>query len=383
MDEGAGSEVVARTMTSHDGRDLRGDGARAGGVPSPARSLRVDVVGWAGNATTARLLTELLGRGHRAACVDPERMAVDLGREVTVVPYDARPTPDVVVTAVSTEALVALEGVGALGRAGVAVVNEPSAVLAAADKFVTARALRVSGVAHPRTVQVSTAPAALAVAVRLGWPVVVKAPDGSEGSRVFLAGDEGALVAALDAVRWREGRDLAANTPVLVQELVDAPLGRDRRIVVCGGVAVAAIERVGRDGEWRSNLSQGAEPRAVVVTRAEEAAALAAVRSLGLDLGTVDVLPTPVGPVVLEVNSFGDLVDVAAFSGVDVVGAVADLAEAVAAGRRCLTASSARSLLPGARAAELSFCNDRLARKAVELAARRVPAAGRAAHRSP
>lgn len=333
-------------------------------------SLHVDVVGWVGNATTVRLLAELRARGHRVDLVAPELMAVDVGRDVTVAPYDDRRHPDVVVVAVSTEALVALDAVGDLAAMGVPLLNRPAAVLAAADKLATARALRGDGVPHPRTVQVSTAPAALVAAVRLGWPVVVKALDGSEGSRVFLAGDEVELVTALDAVRRGEGRDPGANTPVLVQELVDAPVGRDRRIVVCGGVAVAAMERIARPGEWRSNLSLGAQPHAVAVTEREVAAAVAAVRSLGLDLGTVDVLSTPAGPVVLEVNSFGDLVDVAAFSGVDVVAAVADLAEAVAAGRRSLPASARRPLPPDVRAAELSFCQERLARKAVELARR-------------
>ena len=338
--------------------------------------LRVDIVGWAENATTARLLAELTGRGHEAGLVDPELMAVDLGAGVTVVPYDARDRPDVVVTAVSTEALVALDAVGDLARAGVPVLNEPAAVLAAADKFATARVLAGAGVPHPRTVQVSTAPAALAAASRLGWPVVVKGLDGAHGSRVFLAAGERELVAALDAVRIEEGREPTANTPVLVQELVDAPVGRDRRIVVCGGVAVAAMERVARPGEWRSNLSQGAQPRAVAVGEQEVATAVAAVHGLGLGLGTVDVMCSPAGPVVLEVNSFGDVVDVAAFSGVDVVGAVADLAEAVAAGRRSLTASVRRPLAAEVREAELSFCHDRLAREAAELAARRTASHG-------
>jgi ribosomal protein S6--L-glutamate ligase len=306
-----------------------------------------------------------------AAVLEPRRLAIEVFEAVTVVPYDRRRLPDVLVTAVSTEAPIAHDAITALAHAGVPVVNPPGAVLAAADKHVTARLLQAAGVPHPRTTQVSTVPAARAAAARLGWPVVVKALDGSQGEQVVLVAGPADLDAAVRAVRRSEEKDPTADTPVLVQELVAAPLGRDRRIVVAGGLAVAAIERVARPGEWRSNLSQGAQPRAATFTRAEASTALAAVRALGLDLGTVDVLRTPAGPVVLEVNSFGDVVDVTAFTGIDVVGAVADLVEAVAAGRRTLGEASRRPLPAPALAAELAFCRERLASKAVELAGQR------------
>jgi hypothetical protein len=177
-----------------------------------------------------------------------------------------------------------------------------------------------------------------------------------EGHQVRLACAPGELVGAMRAVRRSEEKDPDGETPVLCQELVDAPLGRDRRIVVAGGMAVAAIERVARRGEWRSNLSQGGQPRAVAVGAAEAAAAVAAVQALGLDLGTVDVMGAASGPVVLEVNSFGDVLDVAAFSGVDVIGAFADLVEAVASGERSLGPASRRALSRRARTAELAFC---------------------------
>lgn len=337
--------------------------------------LRVDIVGWPSNATAVRLRAELHGRGHLAAIVDQGLLAVEGGGEVDVAPYDVRVRPDVLVTAVSTEALVALDAIAALVRSGVQVVNPPEAVLASASKFTTARLLRAAGVPHPRTVQVSTAQAALTWATKLGWPVVVKALDGSEGNQVLLAADSEELVHALGAVRRSEGKDPTAGTPLLVQALV-GEVGRDRRVVVCGGVAVAAIDRIARAGEWRSNLSQGAQPCGAVATALEASAAVAAVHSLGLDLGAVDVLSTDAGPVVLEVNSFGDIVDVAAFSGIDVIGAFADLVEAVAAGRRTLTKGSVRRLPPHSRAVELSFCQERLAEKAVELAALQRPADG-------
>lgn len=341
-----------------------------------SRGLRVDIVGRPTTATTARLLAELLRRGHLAGVLQPGRLAIEVFDAVTVVPYGRRPLPDVLVTAVSTEAPIAHDAITALAQAGVPVVNPPGAVLAAADKHATARLLQAAGVPHPRTVQVSTVPAARAAAARLGWPVVVKALDGSQGEQVVLVPRVEDLDAAVRAVRRSEEKDPTADTPVLVQELVAAPLGRDRRVVVAGGLAVAAIERIARPGEWRSNLSQGAQPRAATFTRAEAATALAAVRALGLDLGTVDVLRTPAGPVVLEVNSFGDVVDVAAFTGIDVIGAVADLVEAVAAGRRTLGEASRRHLPAPVLAAELSFCRERLASKAVELAGLRAARAG-------
>lgn len=336
----------------------------------------VDIAGSATNATASRLRRELERRGHHATIVPADDLGVDVGPDGPVaLPYDRRPLPDVVVTAVSTEAPVALDAVRTLEDHGIPVLNRPTAVLTASNKFATAVTLREAGLPHPRTVQVTTADAVRRAGHELGWPLVLKAIDGSEGNQVALVAGPGAVHRAIGAVRASLGLAADRPAPLLAQQPVDAPLGRDRRVVVAGGVAIAAMDRQARPGEWRSNLSQGAQPVEARATPDEEATAIAAVRALGLDLGLVDLVPTAEGPVVIEVNSFGDVVDVAAFSEVDVVSAIADLAEAIAGGRRDLTPESRRLLAPDVLVAELAFCRERLARKAVELAERATAAA--------
>jgi tetrahydromethanopterin:alpha-L-glutamate ligase len=80
--------------------------------------------------------------------------------------------------------------------------------------------------------------------------------------------------------------------------------GHDWRVLVVGGRATAAMRRVSRD--WVHNVSQGArcEPQALddetgtALARSAERAAAA----LAIDYAGVDLMPTPHGPTVLEVN---------------------------------------------------------------------------------
>jgi glutathione synthase/RimK-type ligase-like ATP-grasp enzyme len=80
--------------------------------------------------------------------------------------------------------------------------------------------------------------------------------------------------------------------------------GHDWRVLVVGGVAIAAMRRVSE--HWVHNVAQGArcEPQALDAGDGPELArlAVAAARALDMDYAGVDLLPTPDGIQVLEVN---------------------------------------------------------------------------------
>ena len=91
--------------------------------------------------------------------------------------------------------------------------------------------------------------------------------------------------------------------PLLFQRFVQEAAGRDVRVYVVGGQAVAAILREGPPGNFRSNVAGGGFARAHRLTTDEEALALSACNALGLDFGGVDLLLSNEGPLVCEVNS--------------------------------------------------------------------------------
>ena len=187
-----------------------------------------------------------------------------------------------------------------LAERGVRVLNPPSAILAAHDKLLTARALKLAQVPHPAT---AYAVPGRPLDAELCPPFVVKPRFGSWGAGVRLCRDADEFAAALGPL---SSEPWFAKQGALVQEFVP-PVGYDLRLVVAGDEVVGAIRRVARPGEWRTNVALGATRHPVVPDAHASHLALAAAAAIGGDLVGVDLLPTAgMDYVVLEVNAAVD-----------------------------------------------------------------------------
>jgi ribosomal protein S6--L-glutamate ligase len=168
-----------------------------------------------------------------------------------------------------------------LSAAGLRVINDPTSHERARDKWFQAERFAESGIPHPITKRASEA-----------WTgsddVVVK-------PRI---GDSGIGVRRLRATEIESG--LTEND--LVQEYV--AFDHDYRVTVVGNHVLGWALRRPAQGEFRTNLSQGAtwEPVAPP-SRDAESVALRAVQLLGLDVAGVDLVHTHDGPVIIEVNA--------------------------------------------------------------------------------
>ena len=182
--------------------------------------------------------------------------------------------------------------------AGVDVLNRPSVLVAAHDKLLTARALRLAGLPHPHTWLIAEGMPSPAPEL----PLVLKPRFGSWGRDVTLCRTAAALDEALERAAFRGWfREHGA----LAQELVE-PVGWDLRIVVAGGRVVGAARRIAAPGEWRTNVSLGGRSEPVAPPPLARTVALAAVASIRGDLIGVDLMPTPNGYVVSELNGAVD-----------------------------------------------------------------------------
>jgi RimK family alpha-L-glutamate ligase len=334
-----------------------------GGSVDPCRLM---VIGYPTHAMSSRLHRELLLRGHDSTLVHPDQVVTVVADDVvTVLPQRGRP-PDAVVLTTSTDHVTAVHGAAQLLRAGIPVLNPPAATLGASDKIATGVALALAGIPVPRMVSVASLDTAMEHASLVGFPLVLKAADGAEGNQARRVPSRRHLAEVFRELRASMGQQMSSRTPLLLQEELRRNLGRDRRLFVVGGRVQAAMDRVARTGEWRSNLSQGATPVAAVASPEERDIAQRAAAVLELDFTTVDLMLGSRGPVVIEANAFGDVLDVAASSGLDLVGSLADLAE-MRAGARPVGPVRAKPLEEAAHVALAAFCRQRLDAKRREL----------------
>jgi RimK family alpha-L-glutamate ligase len=335
--------------------------------PVRAPVCEIALVGYPTHAVTSRLRDELVRRGHACELVHPDLVVTAVGPTGVVV-HPSALRADLVVLTVSTDHLVAVHAVHQLELDGISVLNRPGPVLLSSDKALTVAALARARVPVPRTVSVGSVDTALHHGAQLGYPLVLKAADGAEGHLVRRVPQESHLADIFTDLRDVMGQTLNSRVPLLLQEMVGAG-GTDRRLFVVGGSVQAAMDRRARPGEWRSNLSLGAEPDPATPTDQEIEIAERAARALELDITTIDLLAGTDGPVVVEANANGDILDVAMTSGLDLVGAMVDLME-MRAGVRRPGRVSARPLTAPDHAALTDFCVRRLDAKRRQLAHR-------------
>jgi [lysine-biosynthesis-protein LysW]--L-2-aminoadipate ligase len=239
-----------------------------------------------------------------------------------------------------------LEGLGALERTGVRVVNRAGPLLTAHDKLATALRLTTLGIRHPRTAHVHADPG-------FDFPVVVKPRFGSWGRDVLRCGSSAELDGLLRGLRRRRW---FRSQGALVQELVP-PQGHDLRILVAAGEIVGAVKRLAAPGEWRTNIALGGGRCAVAPPADACLLALGAAHAVGADLVGVDLLPDGDGGwSVLELNGAVDFTREYSVDGEDifvrVVRTLTHDARCAAVERRPSTEETERaSSIPSARSA--------------------------------
>jgi ribosomal protein S6--L-glutamate ligase len=191
-----------------------------------------------------------------------------------------------------------LDSLERLAADGMRVLNPADGLAAAHDKLETAVRIAAAGLPHPWTAHLEPEGSLPAIAP----PLVLKPRFGSWGADVVRCETRREVERALKRIRrtsWYR------SSGVLVQELIPPP-GADLRIVVAGGGVVGAVHRVAAPGEWRTNVALGGTRRAALPSPDACALALDAAAAVGLDLVGVDLLPSPGGYTILELNGCVD-----------------------------------------------------------------------------
>jgi ribosomal protein S6--L-glutamate ligase len=274
--------------------------------------------------STDRLKAAAEARGHDAKVIDYLRCYLNITSRRPTVLFQGRELEgfDAVIPRIgATHTFYGTAVVRQFELMGTFSVNESQAITRSRDKLRSLQLLSTSGIGLPVTAFAhSTKDIDGLLETVGGAPVIVKLLEGTQGVGVVLAETKKAAESVIAAFR-----QLDAN--ILVQEYIKEAGGSDIRCLVVGNRVVAAMERKGAPGDFRSNLHRGGSASKVKLTPEERSTAVRAARAMGLNVSGVDILRSNHGPVVMEVNSSPGLEGVEATTGVDVAGKVVEFIE--------------------------------------------------------
>jgi ribosomal protein S6--L-glutamate ligase len=284
-----------------------------------------------GNYSTRRLKEEAIARGHKVRIVNYAKCYVTLESGKPVVRYNGKnlANVDIVIPRIASS----------LTRYGSAIVRQfemqnvmtattSIAIVRARDKLRSTQLLAKAGIGIPKTVFARETADLDDVLDQVGGaPVIIKVARGTHGNGVVLAETKKAAKAVMQAF-YVEG------VSFIVQEYVEESAGTDIRAFVVNGKVVASMQRQSLDDDFRSNLHQGGEGKAIKLTEQERKTAQRAAKAMGLPICGVDMMRSDRGPLVLEVNASPGFA-IEKVTGHNVAGKIIDYVEQAAkAGRR-------------------------------------------------
>ncbi|MBD3670045.1 MAG: 30S ribosomal protein S6--L-glutamate ligase [Gammaproteobacteria bacterium] len=250
--------------------------------------------------STRRLKEAAEERGHEVAIIDALKCYMDITSDRPAVYYWGEKLSgfDAIIPRIG--ASITHYGTAVLRQfemMGVYPINESVAITRSRDKLRSLQLLSRKGIGLPTTgFAHSVNDTEHLIKLVGGTPLVVKLTEGTQGKGIVLAETKKAAESVIDAFH-----ELDAN--FLVQEFIREAGGADIRCFVLGEKVVAAMMRQAKEGEFRSNLHRGGTARLIKLNKEERATAIAAAKTMGLNMAGVDILRSERGPLVMEVNS--------------------------------------------------------------------------------
>lgn len=206
----------------------------------------------------------------------------------------------------------------AMERWGVPTLNAAAAVHVCDDKALCSLVLEGAGIPTPRTFLAYSIESALRACETLGYPAVLKPVTGSWGR--LLAKVNGPDQART-IIQQKAEHGSFHHEIYYVQQYIPKP-DRDIRAYVIGERIVAASYRTAK--HWITNSARGATSKPCLVTPEIEELSLRSCRAVGARLAGVDLIETPDGLQVLEVNTGGEFKGLMTTTDVDIAARIVE-----------------------------------------------------------
>ena len=188
-----------------------------------------------------------------------------------------------------------------LEKIGVCMVNNRETVEISADKYRTYIKLQDFGLTQPKTVLIPNEDTWKDALKSLDskFPIIMKTLEGSKGVGVLFIESERQIESLIQLLYSQN-----ENVDLLIQEYIKND--NDIRVIVLGGKVIASMKREVVEGDFRSNVSQGAKVEEYSLTELEVEQCLLAAKAVDGSWTAVDFIPSKnpkkIPPHILEVN---------------------------------------------------------------------------------
>ncbi len=172
-----------------------------------------------------------------------------------------------------------------LERLGVHVFNSSQSIETVKDKLFSQQILAERNVPFPKTMLAKYPVDVNLVEQHFGFPLIIKTLSGSQGSGVFLSETPSNFRDLMELIHAT-----SPNANIILQEFIEDSRGKDLRVLIIGGRAVACMERVSTDESFKANFSRGGEVRKFEMTPEIEWLATDTAQIFGLDIAGIDLL---------------------------------------------------------------------------------------------
>lgn len=262
------------------------------------------------NAEVLDIIKAVKASGNTYEMIYPELMELEIGTGKGIGTYQALPRPSGSGSerkGIEAEAVILrhigiirdyeqfshrLSCVRAFELNGIRVMNSVESWLAASDKLATTMLLARHGLSVPKTISSEQMFSAYS-AVKGFRHAVVKPLRSAMGFGVFRIDDPDVGMHIFSYLT-------NVSKPIYTQEFLEKRHGGDYRIIVVGGNAIGAEFRKAKT--WKSNIAQGAVPKAARLNDELRELAIKSTEVLGLEYAGIDIAETKAGYFVLEAN---------------------------------------------------------------------------------
>jgi RimK family alpha-L-glutamate ligase len=212
---------------------------------------------------------------------------IEINKSDTVVFVRGTPTRDSMLDLISE-----------LERLGITCINNRTTISICADKYRSYVRLKDFRLNQPKTVLIPNEESIEQALEELDtkFPIILKTLRGSKGVGVLFIESERALDSIVQLL-YKQDKD----TDILIQEYIKTEY--DVRAVIVGGQIIGTMRRDVIEGDFRSNVSQGAKPKLYKLSEEEIRQCLIAAKAVDGDCVAVDFIPYKGQPYFLEVNS--------------------------------------------------------------------------------